>query len=102
MGDFKSKLPDLKELGSMTGKLFKDIKSSVSEIINDYQDKRREEEADENTATANKPEAKDKPTAKDTDKPAVKDADKPVTKEADKPTAKKADKATAPSDDKTS
>ncbi len=39
MGDFKSKLPDLKELGSMTSKLFRDIKNSVSEIITDYKEK---------------------------------------------------------------
>ncbi len=36
MSDFKSKLPDMKELGSITGKLFKDIKNSVTEIIQDY------------------------------------------------------------------
>ncbi|WP_051131874.1 hypothetical protein [Legionella tunisiensis] len=36
MGDFKSKLPDFKELSSIAGKLFKDVKTSVSEIIDDY------------------------------------------------------------------
>jgi hypothetical protein len=40
MGDFKSKLPDLKELGEISGKLFKDLKTSVSEIITTYQQKR--------------------------------------------------------------
>jgi hypothetical protein len=45
MSDFKSKLPDLKELGSMTSKLFNGIKSSVNEIIHDYKEKREEEEA---------------------------------------------------------
>lgn len=40
MSDFKSKLPDLKELGSMTGKLFNDLKVSVTEIIDDYKKKR--------------------------------------------------------------
>lgn len=39
MSDFKSKLPNLKELGEMTGKLFKDIKTSVGEIIDDYKQK---------------------------------------------------------------
>lgn len=43
MNDFKSKLPDLKEIGSMTGKLFNDIKSSVCEIIQDYKEKREPE-----------------------------------------------------------
>ena len=42
MSDKKSKLPDLKELGCMTGKLFTDIKDSVTEIISDYKEKRQE------------------------------------------------------------
>ena len=42
MSDMKSKLPDLGELGSMAGKLFKDVKSSVCEIIDAYKDKRKE------------------------------------------------------------
>lgn len=36
MGDFKSKLPSLQELTSMAGKLAKGVKTSVSEIIDDY------------------------------------------------------------------
>lgn len=36
MSDLKSKLPDLNELGSMAGKLYKDVKASVCEIIEDY------------------------------------------------------------------
>lgn len=43
MSDFKSKLPDLKELGSMTGKLFQDVKKSVTEIIKDYKEKRTQD-----------------------------------------------------------
>ena len=39
MSDFKSKLPDLKELGDMTSKLFGDIKTSISEIIDSYKNK---------------------------------------------------------------
>ncbi|RUR13302.1 hypothetical protein [Legionella sp. km772] len=45
MSDFKSKLPDLKELGSMTSKLFSGLKTTVNEIIHDYKEKRAEEEA---------------------------------------------------------
>ncbi|KTD47708.1 hypothetical protein [Legionella quateirensis] len=45
MSDFKSKLPDLKELSSMTSKLFKGIKNSVEEIIQDYKHKREHQEA---------------------------------------------------------
>lgn len=54
MGDFKSKLPDLKELGSMTEKLFKGIKSSVTEIIDDYKKKRETLEKDETAKTEEK------------------------------------------------
>lgn len=50
MSDFKSKLPDFKELTSMTSKLFKGIKSSVEEIIKDYKDKRAEAEVKEEVA----------------------------------------------------
>ncbi len=32
MSDLKSKLPDLKELGQMAGKLFKDIKVSQMKL----------------------------------------------------------------------
>jgi hypothetical protein len=58
MSDFKSKLPDLKELSSMSSKLFHGIKSSVTEIIHDYKEKRAEQEkaeaakATETTVTA--------------------------------------------------
>lgn len=40
MSDFKSKLPDFKELSSMTSKLFKGFKASVEEIVHDYKQKR--------------------------------------------------------------
>lgn len=40
MSDLKSKLPDLKELGEISGKLFKDIKASVEEIVKSYKQKR--------------------------------------------------------------
>ena len=42
MSDLKSKLPDLNELGSMAGKLYNDIKTSVVEIIGDYKKKHPE------------------------------------------------------------
>lgn len=44
MGDLKSKLPDLNELGAIANKLFKDVKSSISEIITDYKNKHAESE----------------------------------------------------------
>ena len=42
MSDLKSKLPDLKEIGEITGKLFNDLKKSVTEIIGDYKKKHAE------------------------------------------------------------
>lgn len=40
MGDFKSKLPDMKELTSMGCKLYNGIKNTVVDIVHDYQEKR--------------------------------------------------------------
>ena len=54
MSDNKSKLPDLKELTSMTGKFLKGIKNTVDEIIEDYKQKRAE------------PTASKKPTKEET------------------------------------
>ena len=39
MSDLKSKLPDLKEITEIGSKLFKDIKTSVCEIISTYKKK---------------------------------------------------------------
>jgi len=49
-----SKMPDLKEIGSMAGKLFHDVKKSIGEIITDYKAKRPAEPA----AAADKKEEK--------------------------------------------
>ena len=51
MSDFKSKLPDFKELSSMTSKLYKGIKTSVEEIIKDYKEKRAAEEMQNSKTT---------------------------------------------------
>lgn len=45
MSDLKSKLPDLKELSEIGGKLFKDLKASVTEIITAYKRKHPPETA---------------------------------------------------------
>jgi hypothetical protein len=60
MADKKSKLPDLNELGSMAGKLFKDIKNSVTDIVKDYKEKREvgEEEKAKAPETPAAPKAK--------------------------------------------
>tara|TARA_Y100000588_G_scaffold393874_1_gene511686 strand:+ start:2307 stop:2615 length:309 start_codon:yes stop_codon:yes gene_type:complete len=73
MSDKKSKLPDMQELGSMASKLFKDVKKSVTEIVNDYKKNRDEEksadvEAETQTPKKPKPEepkAKTKKTKPD-------------------------------------
>ncbi|MGL6029858.1 MAG: hypothetical protein ACRC0B_02725 [Legionella sp.] len=50
MSDFSSKLPDLKELTSMTTKLFNGLKKTVNEIVHDYKEKRAEDEVKEQRA----------------------------------------------------
>lgn len=45
MNDSKSKLPDLKEISSMAGKLFRDVKTSITEILVEYKKKREEDAA---------------------------------------------------------
>lgn len=42
MSDFKSNLPDLKEVTGMLGKLFTDVKKSIVEIARDYKEKHKE------------------------------------------------------------
>lgn len=58
MSDFKAKLPDLKEIGAMASKLFKDVKNSVCEIIEDYKQKHPEEKPEEPATPEVKPKAK--------------------------------------------
>jgi hypothetical protein len=63
MTDFKSKLPDLKELADMTGKFFKDMKESVCEIMDDYKKKRKVDETQASgdvTASPSTPPAAEK------------------------------------------
>jgi len=74
MSDFKSKLPDFNELSSMAGKLFKDLKTSVNEIIDDYKKKHQ----DISTESKTNSEAEVKPPV-----PPVSDTPKP-----DEPTPK--------------
>ncbi len=61
MSDWKSKLPDLKEVASMTTKLAKDIKKSITEIFDEYKQKHPDA-----------PEQEKKPAAKAADKEEVK------------------------------
>ena len=64
MSDFKSKLPDLEELGSMAGKLYNGIKNSVTEIISDYKEKRAQMEQEENKEEAKAQKSEPKPQSK--------------------------------------
>jgi len=50
MSDLKSKLPDLNEISSMAGKLFKGIKKSVVDVIDDYKKNHPAETAEETKA----------------------------------------------------
>jgi len=68
MSDLKSKLPDLNELGSMAGKLFKDIKSSVCEIMDDYKQKHPAETKEEAKPEAKKPATKKQDPKDDVEK----------------------------------
>lgn len=73
MADMKSKMPDLKEIGAIAGKLFKDLKTSVTEIIHDYKEKHADKPeahhhakktSTETPHTEEKPKAKRTPKAK--------------------------------------
>ncbi len=86
MSDFKSKLPDLKELGEITGKLFKDIKTSVTEIIDTYKQKHAEPEK---TAEAAQTEAK---TTAEPEKSAVKNKETKEEKAEEAPDLTEKDK----------
>lgn len=46
MSDFKSKLPDFKEITAMAGKFFTDVKKSICEIMDEY----KKNHSDENTS----------------------------------------------------
>jgi hypothetical protein len=58
MSDNKSKIPDLKELAAMSGKLFSDIKTSVGQIIQDYKDLRAQSGIDGEEVNPEAPKAR--------------------------------------------
>ena len=85
MSDSKSKMPDLNEIGSIAGKLFKDIKKSVSEIISDYKQQRPAEPVKPSDPIADaKPEVVAEVVVTDTAQPEVVAAEVVVT-EVSKP-----------------
>lgn len=46
MSDFKSMLPDFKEVTSIANKLYTDVKKSVCEIVTDYKSKHCTEDSE--------------------------------------------------------
>ena len=67
MADMKSMLPDFDDVTSIASKLFKDIKKSVGEIVDDYKEKHCAKDATGSTKTktsASKPAAKTEKKAK--------------------------------------
>ncbi len=77
----KSKLPDLKEISGMAGKLIQDVKKSVTEIVHNYKSKHPEEESNAETASEDKPAPDAKTTSEDKSASDVKTAseDKPAS-----------------------
>lgn len=47
MAEQKSKLPDINEIASMATKLFRDVKTSISQIIDEYKAKHADTETNE-------------------------------------------------------
>ena len=64
MNDFKSKLPNLKEVSDIACKLFKDLKTSVSEIITDYKKNHPDTPESETKETSSEKSESVKPSAK--------------------------------------
>ena len=65
MSDLKSMMPDFKELGEMTGKLFKDIKNSVCEIVEGYKQKHPDAVKKEKAPASPKAKSEEKPAEKE-------------------------------------
>lgn len=88
MNDFKSKLPDFKELTEMTAKLFNGIRNSVDEIIQDYKQKRADiETAQSETRPTEATPKKPVVTASENPEPIVPPVDSPESPPVEKPVA---------------
>ncbi|MCX7115525.1 MAG: hypothetical protein NTW08_06430 [Gammaproteobacteria bacterium] len=81
MSDWKSKIPDLQEVWSMTVKLAQDVKVSVTEIVKDYKEKHPS--TPESAKTEEKP-AKPAPVVEPPAEPKPKVTAAPAEKEKDK------------------
>ena len=81
--DAKLGLPDLKEISGMAGKLVKDVKQSVTEIVSEYKTKHKNEES--------KPEEQSNTAS---DKDTVKAEEKSDTSVEEKPAEEKSDTST--------
>jgi len=85
MSDFKSKLPSLDEFTSMAGKLFKDVKQSVGEIVDDYKDKRDTPESKTAEQKTDNPVSADATSTKNQKEHGAKTAQKVKAKKEAKP-----------------
>jgi hypothetical protein len=84
MNDFKSKLPDFKEIISITNKFYKDVKKSICEIIDDYKTKHAQK-TDSDTGTTVITEKKEQVKEEKTDtKPKKRKTTKKASAESDK------------------
>ncbi|MBA2652190.1 MAG: hypothetical protein H0U73_07990 [Tatlockia sp.] len=87
MSEPKSKFPDLKEISSMAGKFFCDVKKSISEIFSDYKNKHAEKPASERAKpkTARTKTAAEKTVAKPASTPRPKKPKVILAKDDNKP-----------------
>lgn len=88
MSDFSSKLPDLKELTSMTTKLFNGLKKTVNEIVHDYKEKRAEDEVKEQSSEVVTDAATKAAAERAASEPPVVTPDPVVKPKADEPKVK--------------
>ena len=78
MGDSKSKIPDMEEIKSITGKIFKSLKSTITEVVHDYK-KKREETAAEVESKAEAMKTAEKKEASDSEKKTTSEPEKQDT-----------------------
>lgn len=87
MADQNSKIPNLDEITSMAGKLFTDIKTSVSEIVKDYKQKHDAVATDAPKASATETAAPEAPAQTASNEEAVKPESTEVPLAQDAPAA---------------
>ena len=81
----KSKLPDMKEISNMAGKLYQDVKKSVTEIYDDYKTNHPKTEQDNSSKESEKDSKQSAESKAEESKPAESKAEesKPAESKAD-------------------